>query len=51
MEGFNVYVGRKRFAEAVPIDEVYCNYISGMFFALFVKKNKPTTPTLPRSLV
>lgn len=38
MEGFNVYVGRKRFAEAVSIDEVYCNYISGIFFALFVKK-------------
>lgn len=33
MEGFNVYVGRKRFAEAVSIDEVLWN-----LFALFVKK-------------
>lgn len=38
MEGYNVYVGRKRFAEAVPIDEVYCNYISGMFLHCLLKK-------------
>lgn len=38
MEGFNVYVGRKRFAEAVPIDEVYCNYISGIFLHCLLKK-------------
>lgn len=38
MEGFNVYVGRKRFAEAVSIDEVYCNYISGMFLHCLLKK-------------
>lgn len=38
MQGFNVYVGRKRFAEAVPIDGVYCNYISGMFLHCLLKK-------------
>lgn len=44
MEGYNVYVGRKRFAEAVPIDEVYCNYSSGMFLHCLLKKqaNNPT---------
>lgn len=38
MQGFNVYVGRKRFAEAVPIDGVYCNYISGIYLHCLFKK-------------